>query len=177
MESQKINLIVNILVHVLILFTVLTFLFIFVVSKIAYNSFNGAVDSLVDDNFSTKLRELPPEQRQFISNVVTSIPSDRITMMLSQQDPIIVSHNNWVLAVAFIIIFILFLTIFLIVFILRKTSNIKVPIGHILFENFWIFSGVGIIEYLFFINIASKYIPQPPSVLVNNIVQDLQTSI
>jgi len=44
----------------------------------------------------------------------------------------------------------------------------------ILIENGFIFAGVGVIEFLFFYYVALKYVPAPPSTLVNSIITSIQ---
>jgi hypothetical protein len=50
----------------------------------------------------------------------------------------------------------------------------SVPFGRLILKNIIIFIFVGAIEYIFFTNIAMKYIPSPPTLLVKTLITALQ---
>ena len=46
-----------------------------------------------------------------------------------------------------------------------------------LLENTIIFAGVGLVEFLFFKMVATKYIPAPPSLMATSIMDNLKKSL
>ena len=50
-------------------------------------------------------------------------------------------------------------------------------IGHVFMENILTFTFVGMIEIMFFIKIASKYIPAPPSLVYKAFLESMKKNI
>jgi len=70
----------------------------------------------------------------------------------------------------------LFVFLILVTFILVKSKILTfTEIKHVLLENCITFFFVGIVEILFFLNIASKFIPAPPSTIFTSLLSNLQS--
>ena len=72
-----------------------------------------------------------------------------------------------------------FIYILLVLFtlVLLKTQNLKLgEIGPVVGENLLTFTMVGIVEILFFMNIASKYIPAPPSLIYTSLIDGIKAN-
>jgi hypothetical protein len=72
-----------------------------------------------------------------------------------------------------------FIYILLVLFtlVLLKTQNLKLgEIGPVVGENLLTFTMVGIVEIVFFMNIASKYIPAPPSLIYTSLIDGIKAN-
>ena len=58
--------------------------------------------------------------------------------------------------------------------VLKVSCRKRIPVGQILLENILLFGFIGIIEYVFFQEIATKYIPTKPSFLIDQTLQSLK---
>ena len=58
--------------------------------------------------------------------------------------------------------------------VLKVSCRKRVPVGKILLENVVLFGFIGVIEYVFFQEIATKYIPTKPSFLIDQTLQSLK---
>jgi hypothetical protein len=52
-----------------------------------------------------------------------------------------------------------------------------VAIGDVIWKNFWMFVVAGLIEFIFFMKIATKFTPVPPSALIQYLIQAIQTEL
>jgi hypothetical protein len=64
----------------------------------------------------------------------------------------------------------------IIVAILTFSCSKCIPVNKIVLINLITFACVGIIEYLFFTNVAIKYVPTPPSTLVKSFYKNIKTN-
>jgi hypothetical protein len=73
----------------------------------------------------------------------------------------------------FIVLILLFVT-----FVLIKNKNLTVKqISHVALENGITFFFVGIVEVIFFLKIALKFIPAPPSTISSSLIENLQKNL
>jgi len=162
---------VNIVVHMLILFTFLTLFFMFYVSKIASNAFEKEFDILIGKNVLKYLQENDDGQIKYALQSSTSMNAlDTFEKWYSQSSKDVETHNTWMRRMSYTIIGFVIISIALAIGLLYFSCGQKVPIGTILYENVIIFTFIGIAEYLFFTNIAMKFIPAPPSLLVKSVI-------
>jgi uncharacterized BrkB/YihY/UPF0761 family membrane protein len=168
----------NIALHVTILFTILGSLFIFYISNIASTELNNHLIDIIDNYFNknsdilTKYNKTIYNQYNINNNTIDynyykkiySQPDLTRTLVNQQVIKNIINVN-----ILLVIITILF-TITLLI-----TKNINyTEIKQLLFENIILFLIVGIIEFLFFTKIALKYVPAPPSLLLNSLITNLK---
>ena len=165
---------VNILLHVLILFTILSVIFWLVISKVESkgitdelnNNINKYLDTFKDDS----------DMKTFSNNF--SEPLDVLENMYSDPDEVTESNNAWLFKANILYILILVVIIVSILLTMRYTCGIKdFPILHILKENMVIFLFIGIVEVWFFLNIGMKFIPTKPSMIVNNVKTNLSSKL
>ena len=152
------NLFYSIYLHSFLLFCFLTIFFWLVISKVEKESINSQmVDSI---NKSFKNINKSAIEQMFSSDV------ENYLMQYYQGTDITVQNNNnnlLVFNIAFIVI--LFIGLILSIFVKYKLCKSKISFTKIIIENIIILILIGIIEYYFFMNIASKYIPVKPSYL------------
>jgi heme A synthase len=151
------------------------------------NSISSVVTDKIPDQINNLLDNLDFIDKRIYPDSYPNIKWDAVKTMgedVSKPDPDIVEHintNNKNLlytAIGMIVVLILQYIIGMITYYKLKDHNLNIK-GLIL-ENLVIFSFVGVIEYLFFKYVASKYIPTTPynvsKTILNSIADKLSGS-
>jgi len=169
----------NVIVHVFVLFIVLTILFWAVIRGMMENALKHEISKYADESFQNIKENLQPNQRDIAKNFATqnSTQLQLLSKLFSIPDPVTTTTNKWVMNVN-IIIGISILIILLVVF-FTYWINVGVypPILWILWENFWTFLCIGMIEGLFFYYVAIKFIPVKPSVMTDAVIDTLKANL
>ena len=179
-KHYNINFSLDIVLHVLILFTFLTVFFFAYVSKLEKQSLDNTVSDTITgntNNFLNNFDEISNKYNvKFNWNVVNDI-ADNLVKNSQGEVPEIKENNDRLFKdsiIAIGIVFILFITS---IIVLKYFLNYDIHIGHIILMNVIIFSITGIIEYLFFMNVASKYIPVTPDIISNTMLERVKQNI
>jgi predicted PurR-regulated permease PerM len=179
--QRQANYIINIGLHVYILFSFLTVFFFLYASKLAKKSINHALDDLINketEKFLSKLDEMDAKISEIeidwkeMEKIAYNIEQNSQGTMKS-----ITKHNDNLrkFAIGVIIGFGILLLCLYVYF--RMVKGYKVHVGSILLENLVIFSFIGLIEYLFFTRIASKYIPVTPDFVTESLLERIKYQI
>ena len=172
----------NIGLHVLILFTFLTVFFFTYVSKISKENINNALKSIVKIETRKFLDEINKWDKIFnFRSTINWDEADKIANKFvknSQNElPEITKNNTRLLWVGIIMIVSLFLLLSSMYFYYRYVLKLDINLGRIFGENIVIFSIIGIIEFIFFSQIASKYIPVTPDFVSKSVLDRIKYSI
>ena len=165
---------VNILVHVIILFTFLSAFFFFYVSQIESDAFKSEVGVFIEKGINDMLDKDP----QMLDKIEALKPT--ITKLMKLYDKPMrstVEHNINIKLMATFSLLILFGILLTIVLTVTFECHKNVSIGHILIENVIIFICIGIVEYMFFTKVAVKYIPVSPSIMVNTMFSTAKSTL
>ena len=168
--KDLINLTCNYFVHSFILFTFLTLLFIFYISKVAENAFSSEIKHLITTAFSTlniNLDHLP-------FDIPKNINLNFLSETYSKPDQTSSNFNKLLMKSLVVVNLLLWIGLIIIMSILKFYNYKTLEITTIIFENLLIFLFIGIIEYLFFTKIAVKYIPVKPSFMKSKFVELLK---
>ena len=170
---------INITLHIFILFTFLTIFFFTFLSKVETENINNVTKDLIKSQTSIILSDINVN----IPNVTPDITHDKIDLNKladnlensSKKDiPELKNNNNKLLYISIgIILFIFFIFIGLIIY-YKVYKKQDIGFKHILLENIIIFSFAGLIEYLFIMSVAVKYIPVSPDVLTGSILDNIE---
>jgi len=176
----NIELIVNILLHVFILFGILSLIFWFVISKLEKYSINNELNNNINNYFNNLKEKLSPAEKDdasiFLNNNNSLLNS--LNNMYSKPDSMNENSNSWLQKTNFLYAFIIFFILVSILLTIKYVCNINnFPLLGIIKENIVLFLGIGIIEVLFFLNIGSKYIPTKPSSILQNTIINLNNSL
>jgi hypothetical protein len=163
---------VNMFVHSLILFSFLSCFFYLYISKIEYDSINGEFNHMITNMLKNVVSDT--DKLQF-SNITNTDLYKTLVNSYSNAKPEYVNALNNTTKYTVIAINIL-LWLFLVggLYLLNYICNININLTHIAIENLITFSLVGCVEYLFFVNIASKFVPIEPSFISKEVLQLLQ---
>ena len=157
--------IIDIFIHIIILLAVLSIGFWTIIAKSEKDNLQGQVENQIDnliDNYKAKGDEqkiLASIDYNKLSNIYDGKPSKEVK-----------DSNKSLLKLNIIIIGMLFFTFIMIWIILNINCGKCIPVGKIFIENIGLFIIIGIIEVLFFINIATKFVPVEPSFMVNTVI-------
>jgi hypothetical protein len=170
------EIVMDVLLNLLLMFTILSCLFMVYISKIETSAYQDEINGKLTDAIKTYLDEADqqsPEVYKSLKALFDKYPQ-LPELLADESDNLSAENNKWLFRV--IIIFIVVLLVFFIFFcfmlgfVRDHNINIWKKVGWTLF----IFLFVAIVEGGFFIEIARKYIPTAPSTLVNAIAQQLQ---
>jgi len=154
--------VINLLCHVFILLTFLTFFFFLYISKLTAEHIDTEMKKMVTEKTSELMKNLDQKLKpNDISWQAVNIVSSAFQMKC-QGNLKSIEDNNLELydsSVCFLFLFGLVILILISYFMIR---DVKLGLKFIMVENFVIFTFVGMIEIYFFLNIASKYIPISP---------------
>lgn len=169
-EDPYISLFINCLIHILILFTILTVFFIVYISKLEKKTFQNEIGKVINEQFD----KMSEKDKNNIKPYLKDYNLNKAKELFSEPDPTMSVNNKWLLNLAYTIITCLFLFTIIFISCLYFSCKMCINIKEILIENIVIFSLVGIIEICFFLYIASQYIPVAPSVLTSTMIERLQ---
>jgi len=176
-------LIVDIFVHVIILLGILLGFFVLFISKLETSELENQIKTQIDQNIPKlydNINKKPPGVfKQFIQQLNTGDkdnPSILSTMSeyYSKPDSETQYKNKFPIIGTLIVLIALVAGLFSVWSILKYSCNKNIPIKTIIFENIILFGCIGIIELIFFQNIAIQYVPTKPSYFVNKTLTSLQ---
>jgi hypothetical protein len=169
---------INILIHCTILFIFLYFFFFFVISKKAEDILNQNIDNICDNNLPDILSYIDNNYGDKIDwenlkkkcEDIYDNPNESINNNINNNNN---KYRKIGIYIFISLIIILVLFYFYVVFYKKENINIK----SILVENFFTFLLIGAIEYIFFIMVASKYIPAYPTVIGGVVLERIKKNI
>jgi energy-coupling factor transporter transmembrane protein EcfT len=169
---------VNILIHVVILFAILAFFFMFYVSHVASNAFKNEFEELIGKNLGNLLNQYDDGTlKSGLKTLNETKILDVFENIYSKPDEVVAAHNALMQKITFMILIFCVITIIVIIGVIYYTCGKCVSLKDILIDNLIVFTFIGVAEYLFFTKIAVKFIPSPPSLLVNTIIESLKKSL
>jgi hypothetical protein len=188
---------VNIMLHVTILFTLLSLLFKYYISNITEKTINSEIDNIIDNSvadsnthnlhYGILIREINNTQKNvskhFTNNTNQSenhAPNsyDYYYDLFSKRDVTVKTSNDKVFFYINFVNILLVLMLLLVTFYFYKTNNILGDdIKIIVLENVLTFGFVGIIEYVFFTNVALKYSAITPTLLYSSFIDSFKKNL
>jgi len=164
---------INIIIHIVILFTFLTVFYFLFASNLAREHFNDEIEKLIKSNINNFTDKLTLEQRNILKIVLNY--DYKLKNRYSMPDAYVEEHNRWIKNSAIeLIVYSIILLVVVLSIIYYKTPGVII---NMLVENIIIFIFIGIVEYFFFMNVALKYVPASPSLLVRTLLTKFKESI
>lgn len=173
--STHLVLSLNILLTITILFTFLTVFYIKYIYQVESSSFNHEIKNILASNLK-KVLEQSNKANNNVKKILNQIQPILKTYkkIYSNPNTLAETNNNWLKKIAIFVSISLFVSFIIITFILKSTCSKCISLGHIIQENIILFVFVGIFEFWFFTNIASKYIPSPPSLMYKSAIESIK---
>ena len=170
------EIITDILLNFLLMFTILSCLFMLYISKIETNAYQDEINSKLTDAIKAYLNDSDAKSPDvYLSLKALFDRQPQLPELLAKEsENMSAEDNKWLFRIIIIFMVMLFLFFVFFCFLLTFMGNHKINIWKKVGWTLFIFLFVGSVEGGFFIEIAQKYIPTPPSTLVNSIVQQLQ---
>ena len=156
--SNYINLFFSIYMHITLLFIFLTIFFWTVISKTESDSINNEINNNIKDG----LKDI-----HISKNIFTDESLNYMKKYYQGQDDTVVKNNDQLLQFNIAFIVILLIGLFGCIFVRYVICSKNFDIWEVILENILVLILVGAIEFYFFMNIASKYVPVLPSYLPN----------
>lgn len=175
--SHLYNLTINSVLHIALLFLIISMFFFIYVSKLSENILNNEISGNISSKLGPMLNKLNVDSKNNLYTVTRNIPYAPLRDLYGKPYQANIDNNEWLKIVVIIINVILFVIVFLLI-IMPFYFGKHVPIGTILAENAVVFLCVGIIELSFFYFVAQRFVPAPPSTIVtalqNSLVKNLK---
>lgn len=153
-KKKIINGVGDILLHCFLLFLFLTILFWVIISKTEKKAVNDQILNGID-NLNSKINNVPPALKSFLTN------------MYSKPNGYMENNNSLVLKLNITILLMWFILLIVVATWTNSSGVANWP--RIILENVVILIGVGIVEFLFFKFVASKYVPVMPTFLIDEV--------
>lgn len=168
----------NALLHVLILFTALTVLFAYVVSKTESSAINREFEAAVREALPPALEAAQVASRGTLRAALKpTIPAIEFAQNVAQgEDPASKVYNQGLMRNAYMVIGMLLAVLVTSLLTLQFVGKIAVgpTLSFVLVGNLVLFAVVGAVEFSFFELVALKFIPVKPSQITSNIIQDIK---
>ena len=168
----NINFNVDLFMHFIILFSFLTILFIYLISKLSSDAFNGEVGHLLKDIIHKNTEKMKKDPS--FENNSKLLPLDKLHKMFKNQEPTVKTHNEALIRLIVTINALLWLFFIVLLLVLKYNCDSNLNLKEIIFENLVLFTFVGFVEYLFFTKIALKFIPVEPSFISKQFLDALK---
>jgi hypothetical protein len=179
-NDESANYIINITLHILILFTFLTLFFFLYISKIEKENINSVTNSLIKSQTDQSLTNLEKKLKEYNQE----LPKDKLANLANKMNidstkdiPEIKNNNKNLIIKGSVMCGILLLIFIGLIIYYKYYKKYDIDLKHILIENIIIFSFTGIIEFLFFTQIASKFIPVTPDIATSSTLDQISTNI
>lgn len=165
--------VVDCLVHVTMLFTVLTLFFKLYISKVESKAFRQEFGRLVDHTVEGNAT-LKKAMGSVVGKRVAKSKNVRaLKALYSQPDAGVAQNNKWLFRAAFTGA----LGLAGIVAGMAWAAGGGVDLGGIVRHNLLTFALVGVVEFVFFTRVAVKFQPAPPSVLITSAIAAAKASV
>jgi hypothetical protein len=177
------NDVINILLHIIILFIFLSLFFFKYISKITEKSVQNELTNIIKKEVPIILDNINNFNLLLNKNNINILnwkniynKTNDLYNKSNKKLPEIVDNNNKLKKYS-IIISILLIILWFMLLIYFKCQNININIISIIRDNIVLFIFIGIIEFLFFKNIASHYIPVEPDFVAITILDRIKNNI
>lgn len=157
----------DITIHILILFSIISMFFVFYVSKVETTQLNGHIVDNINSGLNTLLLSQDQESLKELKMIGQTPTMKKIIESYNQPDNLSKINNEWLFKTifmtnGFLLCFTLGITVLLL-----KQCNSCINIKDILLTNFLTFILIGGVEYMFFTHVGMKYVPSKPSEIVD----------
>jgi hypothetical protein len=172
-DNSNTTLFLSCLLHAIILFTILTVLFLCLISKLAGDAFKKTLNRSLDSTIPQALKSNDKNGlfKQFLKN----LPLDNLKTLYSVPEPVTQAKNEGVRNIMIFCVVFGIVGFFGSCLLLYLSCGKVIPFTFIFVENLAIFTFVGLFEVYFFLSIGKKYVPVPPSFLINRLYSNIKT--
>lgn len=163
---------VNMAIRTLILFSFLSTFFAFYVTKNSKNAFNEEIINMMDENFGVYIKDL--KGHPIVKQMFDLLPLDKFKAVYSKPDKAVEMHNDGLFTTILITNLLLWTSLVVIIYIVNESCGYDIDINEIATENAITFAFIGVVQFLFFKIIASKFVPVTPSFISQQFLEKVQ---
>ena len=163
--------IVDIFIHLVILVLVLSVAFWMFIAPMEKKEFSRQIKEQISNSMKGAFNNLKQTDIEHLSH----INFDILSKYYSRPDKTTQVYNSWLKKSNIILVIVLLFSLGLVWALLSFSCQKCVPIGRILLENIALFVCIGAVEVVFFLKVASKFIPVKPSYMARQFVEDLKS--
>jgi hypothetical protein len=171
-HTSNTSIIFSAFLHALILFAILSMLFLLVISVLETKAFKSEINKNLDKTLPQALQD--HNDGGVLKQTLKDLPLDKMEKLYDQPSDAVKIYNSWLKTTMIICIVAGLIGMIISSLFLYFTCNKRIPFWFIVAENIAIFTAVGIFEAYFFLKIGFKYIPVPPSLLIERLYADLK---
>jgi hypothetical protein len=163
------------LLHSIILFAILSALYLIVILKLSQTLFNREIEGIIQNNLPDSLDNLDKDKK--FRSSLQALPFKKLAEKYDKPSEAIELNNKWVTIVMYMIGGGLVLLFIVSALFLYFSADHVIPLKDIILENIVVFMFVGGFELLFFIYVASNYIPVKPSLIMSTFHSSIKDTI
>lgn len=168
--------IINLLIHVFILFAFLTFFFFFFVSRQIKNHINNEFQDLIQEQVTRNLNALNqtvPTSKQAWATVASY--THNLKKQFTRENDVVKLSNSALFWQLMLVLGLMIMFIVALFFFFKwRSGGHSLELGFTLAENVIIFAFVSFIELYFFLEIAFKYTPIGPNEATKTIIGKME---
>lgn len=169
------EIILNVFLHILILWAFLTVFFFFHIAKLSKDALDNELGGYIDEYLPQSLNDMNPADRERLRVALKNMPLEKfMNFYYATPSPEVVTNNDWNLRSALTSLGFLAVIFITMVIILKFNCAPGVSVWKIIGENIVAFTFVGLIEFAFFTLVAFKYVPVLPSKITNDLIARLK---
>ena len=170
---------VNIILHMLILITLLSFLFWFYIKNVAKEAITHEINDNINKSFEKLKEKITSEQKQVLKTKMNENKNiiDVLDKIYAKENPVIKTHNDWLSVLIVLSVMFMLVLLISVSYTMSLGCQRKVDFKMILLENITLFLCIGVVEFLFFTRIAVKFVPTKPSLIVNSFLETIKTNL
>ncbi len=166
-NAYVVNMMIHTIMHIAMLFLILGLFFKYYVSDVMKSAMEGELEHAIKGGIETEIAKYG-YKGQYNDNTVIS----KLHSHYDRPHDVVEMNNRWLYRDMFTVSALLFACLIVII----VTSYLlchPVNLGHVVLENLLVFVGIGAIELLFFNLVVSRYVPIPPSLMMNTVKERL----
>ena len=142
---------------------------------VLYGQLTRTTDNIIKQTIELNISDINLQINDNIKKIIKSLDFDFYINKFKKHDSFKELFNNYLFESIGIVNILLVIFLVFFIFISLKNENLTVSdVSHIFIENIITFIFVGIIEVWFFMNVASKFIPAPPSNIFTSLFASLK---
>jgi hypothetical protein len=172
-----IEILFEVILNVLLMFSLLSFLFILVISKLEKQTYENEIDNMIRETLGEAFKNLDESNRDDVKTYLGRLKNmpfiKKIVSKPTNETKNSVS-NRWLFTLIFTCIGFLVALFLVVCFTVSHVPNLKLNIYHETGWAIFVFSMVCIFEATFFVLVAKRYVPIPPSTIVNAVIEVLK---
>lgn len=168
----------DIAMHVIILFTFLSLFYMYYISELSKKSFDREISKNIDKFVKKAIEETDITEIENSKYLLKHIPFENFAILFEEPSQTTTLQNKWLFNSLTASIIVMWLMLFGFIFLVKgkcgKEIGNEITVVNLIKNNITTFLFIGLVEYMFFTNVAVKFIPVVPSTLTNSFFDEIK---